>query len=184
MRYQIFFVIFIPLFFSSGCSIQQPEPTVTFAKGLRIYSTTAYQQSTMMKDHGSAERFCLARGTDVAETERTGVGASFGFADNNEDLSESSSIGAAGLGGRNPAVLITRELMYRTCEMIMNLNLSKEDALELYVKTLEASVTLSKTQTGTGTSETAPSTEQPAETSTSTTTSSTDSDDTVTSGVD
>jgi len=149
MRVKIGFISFMSLLFV-GCSIQPVEPTISVSKGIRIYSSSADQQATFMKDHDSTERFCLARGADVADTESTGLGATFGLADRNESLTDSVSKGAVDLGGRNPAVLITRELMYRTCEMIMNLNLSKEEALKLFTQTLNASVTVSQNQTDSG----------------------------------
>ncbi len=151
MKYKIFY-LFSLASITVGCSIQPPDPTITVANGVRIYTTSADQQSTFMKDHGSSERFCLARGTDVADTVSTGVGASFGLADKSEDLSETSSKGAVSLGGRDSAVLITRELMYRTCEMIMNLNLSEKEALELFSQALKATVTVSKNQKDSGAS--------------------------------
>ncbi len=150
MKFQRFTIILM-ISFITGCAIAPSiEPTVSDFKGIHIYSTTADQQSTIMKDHNSTERFCLARGADVADTESAGVGASFGINSKNESLTDGSSRGAVTLGGRNPAVLITRELMYRTCEIIMNLNLTKEESLKLFAETLNASVTISQNQTNSG----------------------------------
>jgi hypothetical protein len=145
MKYKTFYPILLASL-TASCAMQPAEPTITVANGVRIFTTSAEQQSTFMKDHGSSERFCLARGADVADSESTGIGASFGVADKSEDLTENSSMGAVSLGGRNSAVLISRELMYRTCEIIMNLNLSQEEALKLYAKALEATITVSKNQ--------------------------------------
>ena len=38
--------------------------------------------------------------------------------------------------GRTPAVLITRELFYRACELTVNANLDSKDALDLFYKVL------------------------------------------------
>ncbi|MCP4411281.1 MAG: hypothetical protein GY808_01720 [Gammaproteobacteria bacterium] len=150
MKFKLFNLIFM-ISFITGCAMPPPiDPTVSDLKGIRIYSTNADQQSTIMKDHNSTERFCLARGADVADTESDGIGASFGVGSKNESLSDGSSRGAVDLGGRNPAVLITRELMYRTCEMMMNLNLTKEESLKLFAKTLNASISISQSQTDSG----------------------------------
>jgi len=149
MKFKLFNLI-VMISFITGCATPSMDPTVSDLKGIRIYSTGADQQSTIMKDINSTERFCLARGADVADTESAGIGASFGLNSKNESLSEGSSVGAVELGGRNPAVLITRELMYRTCEMMMNLNLTKEESLKLFAETLKASVTVSQNQTDSG----------------------------------
>ncbi len=149
MNYKLFSLI-IMMVFITGCTMAPTGPTVTVSQGVRIFSTTADQQSTLMKDHDSTERFCLARGADVADTESAGIGATVGLKSNSDNLSEGSSRGAIDLGGRNPAVLITRELMYRTCEIIMNLNLTKEESLKLYSQTLNASITISQNQTSSG----------------------------------
>ncbi|MCP4274032.1 MAG: hypothetical protein GY781_19090 [Gammaproteobacteria bacterium] len=150
MKFKLFNLIFM-ISFITGCATPPSiDPTVSDLKGIRIYSTNADQQSTIMKDHNSTERFCLARGADVADTESAGIAASFGIGSKNESLSDGSSRGAVELGGRNPAVLITRELMYRTCEMMMNLNLTKEESLKLFAQTLKASITISQNQTDSG----------------------------------
>ena len=38
--------------------------------------------------------------------------------------------------GRTPALLASREILYRTCELMGNLDLSKDQALEIYNKSL------------------------------------------------
>ncbi|MCP3673924.1 MAG: hypothetical protein GY829_05580 [Gammaproteobacteria bacterium] len=149
MKFKRLNIIFI-ISSITGCAMPIVDPEISNFKGIRIYSTTADQQSTIMKDHNSTERFCLSRGTDVADTESAGIGASLGIGSQNEGISEGSSVGAIDLGGRNPAVLITRELMYRTCEMMMNLNLSKKESLKLFAETLNASVTIAQSQTDSG----------------------------------
>lgn len=123
----------------TGCSsLSTNKPTVTDNfNGIHIYSTASNMQSSFLKDKGSGEHFCDSRASDVADTQSEGFGISAAFADQNEGFSETSSRGALALGGRTPAVLITREVMYRTCEIIMNLDLDKETALDLYMKTLE-----------------------------------------------
>ncbi|NRA18774.1 MAG: hypothetical protein HRU04_25080 [Oceanospirillaceae bacterium] len=131
-------LLFIALFAVTGCSTKtaiKHTATENF-NGIHIYSTTSDMQSSFLKDRSSNEHFCDARASDVADSESEGFGLSAAFIDQQESFGESSSHGAITLGGRSPAVLITREVMYRTCEMIMNLNLDKEEALDLYMKTL------------------------------------------------
>ena len=46
------------------------------------------------------------------------------------------SSGADVVGGVNPNVHIVREMFFRTCEMIVNYNLPKDEALDLFKATL------------------------------------------------
>lgn len=139
------------LIFLTACSIPPNKPIISNANGVKIYSSTADRQSTFIKDHGSLERICAARVADVADTKSEAAGLSLGVIGKSEAVSDGASQGAISLGGRSPSVLITRELMYRTCETIMNLNLSKTEALQLYLQTLKATVSISQSQTNSGT---------------------------------
>jgi hypothetical protein len=67
-------------------------------------------------------------------------------------LGEGASRGTVALGGRDPAVLIAREMLYRACELSINLNLNTADALRLHRDVLDAIVKVSGVQTGTGSS--------------------------------
>ena len=42
------------------------------------------------------------------------------------------------MAGRTPGVLIAREMFYRACEFTSNSDLSKDQAMEVYLKTLDA----------------------------------------------
>lgn len=130
----------------SGCSTGPSRPFISKTKGLQMVSSTSDLDTAYVKDHGSNERICAERLGDVAEGRSSGVGFGFG----SESVKEDSGSTAVALGGRNPAVLITRELMYRACELSINLNLTKEETLKVYYKFLDATLEVSKTQTGNG----------------------------------
>ena len=70
-------------------------------------------------------------------------------------VSDEATQGSLSLGGRNPAVLITRELMYRACELSNNLNLSTPETLKLYRDVMNVIVQISSAQSGTGVAATA-----------------------------
>lgn len=127
----------------SGQASQYMEPTVMEVKGLRIYNADSEHQTSFIKDHGSSERVCFSRGEDAVETGSSGVNGDLGFLNVSEDLSESSNRGAVVLGGRDPAVLISREIFYRICELTINLNLDREEALKLFREAMEVSAKLS-----------------------------------------
>jgi hypothetical protein len=136
----------------TGCATP-PKPSITANfGGIRIYSTGADQQSSFLKQNNSGEYFCDSRASDVADTASNGIGLSASEFGSKEGISESHSRGAVALGGRSPAVLITREVMYRTCEIVMNLALDKKEALDLYIKTLNLVQSISKNDTNSGTS--------------------------------
>jgi hypothetical protein len=137
---------------ATGCATP-PKPSVTASfGGMKIYSTTADMQSSFMKNVNSGEHFCDSRASDVADTESVGIGISGSMTGEKAGVSDSASSGAVALGGRSPNVLITREVMYRTCEMVMNLTLDKEEALDLYIKTLDLVKSLAQNDTNAGTS--------------------------------
>lgn len=127
----------------AGQPTQYMEPTVMEVKGLRIYNADSEHQTSFIKDHGSSERVCFSRGEDAVETGSSGLSGDLGFLNVSEDISNSSNRGAVVLGGRDPAVLISREIFYRICELTINLNLDREEALKLFREAMEVSAKLS-----------------------------------------
>ncbi|KKO47567.1 hypothetical protein VT06_16325 [Arsukibacterium sp. MJ3] len=51
-------------------------------------------------------------------------------------IGDTATKGAATLGGRSPAVLMVRELLYRTCEFNMNNNDNPAESRAIYIETL------------------------------------------------
>ena len=131
----------------SGCTLGPNKPFHTDSNGIRIHSSTSDLKSTYMKDHGSKEIMCAARQSDVADTKGGGVGIGVGA----EKISDSVSQGAISLGGRNPSVLLAREILFRTCELSMNYSLTKKEAIKIFHDSLKTVNAFSKYQTGTGT---------------------------------
>ena len=62
-----------------------------------------------------------------------------------------TSSGADIVGGLNPNVHIIREMFFRTCEMIVNYNLPKDEALDLFKATLARIPVTVSLGTGVGT---------------------------------
>ena len=97
-----------------------------------ILTSVGTEQLTYIKRHKSLIRFCSETNTDADTTKNFGVGlAEFG-----QSVSIGDGNSTLGLGGRNPEVLITRELMFRTCELTLNANLDAENSVKLYLRTL------------------------------------------------
>jgi hypothetical protein len=139
----------------TGCSVTPHKPSISASlDGIKVYSTSSDMQSSFLKSRKSGEHFCDSRMSDVADTESASVGLGASIIGKSESINEGASRGALALGGRSPSVLITREVMYRTCEMIMNLELNKKEALDLYIQTLNLVKSVTQSDTAAGTSST------------------------------
>lgn len=144
-------LILSSLFAVTGCALSPPKPGITASlSGMTIYSTTSEMQSSFLKFRNSGEHFCDSRMSDVADTASASIGLGASVVGKSESVNEGASRGAVSLGGRSPAVLITREVMYRTCEMVMNLNLDKKEALALYIQTLNLVKSVAQSDTAVG----------------------------------
>lgn len=107
---------------------------------------------THFKEHGNLERFCASRSADVEQTSSSGFIAGFSTPVQGENIGEQASNGALSLGGRSPSVLITRELIYRACELSLNLNADQETTIKIYKMFLNSINTAIKNEHDTGSS--------------------------------
>lgn len=164
LNIQTRFILLLAAFTAiSGCTTAPPRPNVMDSVGgIKIYSSTSDLQFSFLKERTSNEYFCDSRPSDVADTSGVSIGLSASMPGAREGVSGGSSRGAVDLGGRSPAVLITREMMYRACEMIMNLHLNKKEALELYMETLRSVVKVAEFDGNSGSSPIVGSTPAPA----------------------
>lgn len=126
----------------SGCAAQaefisnySPVP------GLTMHSFSDNLQNTFFKEGQIDTRFCLQPSPDVALSLNGGL--TFDSVVNDGiGLTESSS--AVNLGGRGDLTLMTRELLYRACELSMNGNLNPQDSREVYKDFLDAVVEITE----------------------------------------
>lgn len=129
LRLSLLCIIFL---FTACSSSTNPVPNITEHGGLSTFTVTEDTETSLIKSPQSLQRFCAARESDAISAPQTGVSLGFGLGGAKESLGTTSGSGAMSLGGRDPLVLITREVMYRVCELSLNHNLSKEETLELY----------------------------------------------------
>jgi hypothetical protein len=132
----------------TGCATSPPEPHVQQVNGLMVVSNTADVEGLIIKDRSSQEQMCAGRMVNVSDTSDVSLGVS------QATTAESIGVGTGvvSLGGINPAVHMTSELMYRACELSLNLNLDDKDSAKIYDAVLAAVVTISghySTSTGT-----------------------------------
>ncbi len=186
-------LVLVIVLMSTSCAITPPEPKIESLGAVNTITSSSDIQMSIVKLHGDPERYCAARQSDVADTRSIGGSLGIGAASADESISEGSSQGALALGGRSPAVLIVREMMYRACELSLNLNTDHDQTLEIYKMFIEEMKAISSMQTELGTAslgQAANSTAQPTasaqkpSSSGSTSSSSTSSSDNVVHGVD
>ncbi len=140
------------LLFISGCANNLPpkEGVIFERKGVSTLLIAPEMRDVYFNNPSSLERHCRAPGPDVSIESSSGVSLGVSIAGDADKISDGSSQAGLALGGRNPAVLITRELMYRACELSSNLNASKKDTLLIYERFLQAAEKSFPSQTGAG----------------------------------
>lgn len=80
----------------------------------------------------SGDSICRTPAPDALADESDSTALSF----DGQSVGADQSFSVDGLGGRSPEVLIARELIYRLCQLSVNVQLSKEQALKIYGDTI------------------------------------------------
>ena len=124
------------LFFLSGCAGITPEPEkegkIYERNGVSTLLMPSDMREVYFKDRRSFERHCRAPGPDVSIQSSSGISLGASIVGQNDELSDTNGQSGLALGGRDPAVLLTRELMYRACELVSNLNADKKTTISIY----------------------------------------------------
>jgi len=113
----------------------------TLQPGVTLHSYSDDLQTAMIFGPDARSRFCLDPAPDVAAGGSDSIALNDGTADG---ISVSDQKSVVGLGGRTDLTLVTRELLYRACELLLNANLSPEDSLALYQETLRSILQISR----------------------------------------
>ncbi len=103
---------------------------------------------------GTKDRHCRAPGPDFSVEASDGVSLGVGVpvpGVGKGQVGFGSGQAALSLGGRSADVLITRELLYRACEMTANIDANKQETIQIYERFLQAIERIAKVQTETGT---------------------------------
>ena len=135
----------------AGITSERKEKLVD-RMGIDVIGSPADRVHVVIKEDGSKELLCKGPGPDVALTASAGVnlGMTGAVVPATGSVGESASRGAVDLGGRNPAVLLARELFYRACELTLNIRPDQATALSIYKMTLDSVERISAIQNGTG----------------------------------
>lgn len=138
----------------TGCATSpagnRQSETLIDRAGVDIIAADSTRQLTYLKERSATERFCRGPGADSMNTASEGVSVQLPVQGSSVGLGEQKTLGGVDLGGRNPAVLIARELMYRACELASNTNADAVTERQIYLQFLQAVVSISKVQVGTG----------------------------------
>ena len=131
----------------SGCVGITPDPEkegkIYERDGVSTLLIPSDTREVYFKDSHSFERHCRAPGPDISIESSSGISIGASIAGKSDMISDTSGQSGLALGGRDPAVLLTRELMYRACELTSNLNANQKTTLYIYnrfLKTVEKSI--------------------------------------------
>ncbi len=118
---------------------------------LTAFSYSDDVQNTFVKKTPKGFRMCSQPDADAAQSYDDGVELEAGLPKGASDgIGAKNSVAGSSLGGRNPEVLILRELMFRACELSSNYDVNYKEARRIYTQFLKAAVSISDKQTGTG----------------------------------
>lgn len=145
------------IFSITACSSSTPVSKVIdmHSDKVAIVSNSAETTSTLYQSAINKSYYCSSNAPDSTLSTSKDFDFSvsllnFGGGSPQKEHSGSSSSGAEMLG-RSPAVLAARDIMYRACELIGNLNLTPEQATVVYTDSLKIAASILKTEAATTT---------------------------------
>ena len=145
------------IFSITGCSSTTPLSKVIDMRSdkVAIVSNSAETTSALYQSATNKSYYCSSNAPDSTfsssrENDFSVSFLNFGGGSPESDNSSSSSSGDEMLG-RSPAVLAARDIMYRACELIGNLNLTPEQATVVYTDSLKIAASILKVEAATTT---------------------------------
>lgn len=111
-----------------------------------LISSSAAVSSGLLRDSDDIKHYCASVAPDATFNETVSEGASISFFNIGGSSPEkevvSDGIEETQMVGRTPAVLVSREILYRVCELTGNRSLTNKEVLKLYEKSIDAIVQL------------------------------------------
>ena len=145
------------IFSITGCSSSTPVSKVINMRSdkVALVSNSAETTSSLYQSAINKSYYCSSNAPDSTFSTSKAFDFSvsllnFGGGSPQKEHLGSSSSGAEMLG-RSPAVLAARDIMYRACELIGNLNLTPEQATVVYTDSLKIAASILKTEAATTT---------------------------------
>lgn len=136
----------------SGCGTGAPSSKIVKldANGVVLISNNAEISSSVFRAGPSNNYYCATNAPDSTFSTAKSNGLTLtlvNFGDTVERESSSSASVGEEMLGRTPAVLALRDIMYRVCELIGNLNLTPQQALSVYMTSLQTAAALVAAET-------------------------------------
>lgn len=136
-------LIGLVLSLSACASPFEPKVNSVGIEADTVFSSLPSLSQTLVKKIDAPLHTCLGRGSDAtfSQSDTGDISISListGTSSDSDKADNSESSGETEMGGRTPGVLMAREMFYRTCEFSNNYQLSKDEAMQLYVQTLNA----------------------------------------------
>ena len=121
------------------------------ARGVDVVANSAAELTSYIRESKSLDKYCKGPGSDYATF--GGAGFSIGGSANNEKggIGLTDTHGVQSLGGRTSALLVTRELMYRACELSLNTGADEANTVEIYKMFIDAIKDITAMHLDTGT---------------------------------
>ncbi|TAN40072.1 MAG: hypothetical protein EPN25_09200 [Nitrospirae bacterium] len=139
----------------AGCgsiAVSDNRPDVLIDReGIDVVAGDAGRHFTYFKNKDTAERFCRGPEPDFSRSAERGISGGIPTSGGGAiGIGANEAKGSLDLGGRDPAVLIARELMYRACELARNTNADPQAERDIYLKSLTAIVEIARSHAGAG----------------------------------
>jgi hypothetical protein len=124
---------------TSACStIERPTPKQFNIDTDSSISVTAGTSQTFVRSQSANYQLCSQPMPDVAYDKGDDADINYSFINTSSDqVSAQDNSDEVEMAGRTPAILMAREMFYRTCEFSTNFNLNKQEAISLYQQTLK-----------------------------------------------
>ncbi len=133
----------------SGCAdLNNVSEVIALNPRLKAFTYSDDVQNTFVKKTKGGFRMCSQPDADAADSYDDGIELEAGA--KGDGAGVKNSVVGSSLGGRNPEVLIVRELLFRACELSVNYDVNYKEARSIYSEFLQAAVSMSDKQTGTG----------------------------------
>ena len=142
LRIKFFFLNLSFLFVFQACAPMSPGPHFTKTNlddgDVLLVSETAHASTVSITSNGMLA-LCRANQPDATMTVSESAGADYTSKVKEALLGDTSSMDDE-MVGRSPALLALREIMYRSCELTENNDLSKAEAIAIYKHSLKLAI--------------------------------------------
>lgn len=127
------------LMLASCTEVFEPSNQVTPITDDTIVSSTAALSHTFVSNVESRRIICSQSAPDAAfqQSESGDVSIALVSVSGDEKTAEGEESSETEMAGRSPALLATRELLFRACEFSRNFKLEKSEAVAIYNRTLD-----------------------------------------------